>query len=217
MPSPFADLAGFIRTPEGRRVVLYKNDDELRFLESWLSSGIPVGTQDDKPHNTMESARDLLAECDRCPSATGRKKPSGSGTNGVMVLLNAPSMLQRSEMDLLRKDSAVLLKNMIGATGLKLEECYLTNLIKCDTTDPIVRPSDMLSNCTDVFRQELERIRPRIVIVMGDIKVIQRTVNESKGINWFTMHHPVTIVKNPELKRSAWNTLRLVMDKLKEE
>jgi len=197
-------------------MIPYRDEEERRFLESWLSSGTGNRPLQPGPSFAAEPSPDLLVECKRCPSAAGRKKPSGSGSNGVLVLLNAPSMLQRSEMDLLRKESAQLLKKMIEATGLRFDECYFTNLIKCDTNDPVVRPSDMLANCMDVFRQELEHVKPRIVIVMGDIKVIQRTVNESRGIHWFTIHHPVTIVKNPELKRTAWNTLQLVMDKLKE-
>lgn len=215
MTSLYADLAKLIKSPRGRRIVLYRNAEEQKYLEDWLSSGngsLPAEIS----ATAAIPAVNLLDKCDLCPSATGRKKSAGNGANGVMILLNAPALLQRREMDLFRRESADLLKNMITATGLKLEECYLTNLIKCDSCDPVVRPSDMLANCLNVFRQELEKVKPGIVIVMGDIKGIQRIVNESEGIHWYTIHHPVTIVKNPELKRPAWNTLQLVIDRLKE-
>jgi hypothetical protein len=45
---------------------------------------------------------------------------------------------------------------------------------------------------------------------MGEILPIQNVVNSSKGITWFNTEHTISLIKNPELKRPAWETLKLV-------
>ena len=45
---------------------------------------------------------------------------------------------------------------------------------------------------------------------MGDILPLQNVVKSSSGISWFNTDHPVTLLKNPDLKRPAWETLKLV-------
>lgn len=73
-----------------------------------------------------------------------------------------------------------------------------------------------MKNCEPIITREIEIIRPLVVIVFGDIIPLQRTIKESRDIFWYNIDHPITIIKNPELKRPAWNTLKLVMAKLGE-
>ena len=59
-------------------------------------------------------------------------------------------------------------------------------------------------------------MKPRIVIVFGDIMPLQKIVKGSVDIFWYNIEHPITLIKNPDLKRPAWSTLKLVMAKMKE-
>ena len=133
-----------------------------------------------------------------------------------MVILNAPVMMNRIEITLYKSESGGLLRKMIKAIGFELEDCYTTNLIKCESDDALTKPSDMIKNCTLILEKELAFYKPEIVIVMGEILPLQGIVKTSSGITWFNTEHPVALIKNPGLKRSAWETLKEVKKKYRE-
>ncbi|HQO40236.1 MAG TPA: uracil-DNA glycosylase family protein [Spirochaetota bacterium] len=189
-----------------------RNDDEKIYLKRYLTratgiSGVQPGTL---------SHAGTLNGCAGCPGAIEKKKPFGSGINGVMVVLNAPSLTSKMEMDFYRAESAELLKKMLGSIGLVSGECYITNLVKCETTDFLVKPSDMVRNCLPVLKSEIESVKPKIVIVMGELVPLQPVINATRGISWFNTEHSISLVKNPDLKRPAWQTLKLVKARLQE-
>jgi DNA polymerase len=192
-------------------VLLYRNDEEKGFLKSFLLSSGVSSSELTESNNGFP-----MPLCEKCPAIVERKKPFGTGINGVMIILNAPRMANRVEVEYFRTESVSLLKKMISSIGLELNDCYITNLIKCESGDPIIKPSDMLKNCLDVLKSEVQIIKPRVAIVMGDIIPLQQIVNLSRGINWFNTDHSISLIKNPELKRGAWETLKLVKKKLTE-
>ncbi len=190
-----------------KNTLLYKGEDELSYLVELLKPK----TEAAKISMIQDIAADFkISECKACPDITERKNPFGSGINGVMIILNAPRMANRIEMSIHRAESVELLKKMVSAIGLEMKECYVTNLIKCETGNALFKPSDMVKNCTKILQREVDLIKPRLVIVMGEILPIQAVVNSSKGIVWFNTEHTISLIKNPELKRPAWETLKLV-------
>lgn len=194
------------------RLIACRNDDEKIYLKRYLSKGRAGGIM--LPESPVQPG--TLSGCTGCPGAVERKKPFGSGTNGVMVILNAPALTSKMEMDFYRAESSELLKKMLGAIGLVSGECYITNLVKCETTDTLVKPSDMVRNCLPVLKSEIESVKPKIIIVMGEIVPLQPVVNATRGISWFNTEHSISLVKNPDLKRPAWETLKLVKTRLQE-
>jgi len=193
-----------------KNTLLYKGGDELNYLLEMLKPK----SEESKITTIQDITSDFkLSECKACPDIIERKNPFGSGSNGVMILLNAPRMANRIEISIHRAESVDLLKKMVSAIGLEMKECYVTNLIKCETGDALFKPSDMVKNCTKILQREINLIKPGIVIVMGEILPIQAIVNTSKGITWFNTEHTISLIKNPDLKRPAWETLKLVKAK----
>ena len=193
-------------------LIVCRNGDEKIYLKRYLAQGIISKTG--LAGSAVQPG--TLSGCSGCPAVVERKRPFGSGVNGVMVVLNAPALTSKMEMDFYRTESAELLKKMLGSIGLVFAECYITNLVKCETTDTLVKPSDMVRNCLPVLKAEIETVKPKIIIVMGEIVPLQPVVNTTRGISWFNTEHSISLVKNPDLKRPAWQTLKLVKTKLQE-
>jgi uracil-DNA glycosylase family 4 len=190
---------------------LYKTAEERLFLYGWINKAAIS-----PPEINDESVIASIENCNKCKNVKERKKGFGTGANRFMVLLNAPQMMNRIEMSLHRSESVDLLKKMLKAIGLELAESYTTNLIKCESTDPFTKPSDMLKNCLGILEKEIVFFNPEIILVMGDIIPLQGIVKGSSGITWFNTDHPVSILKNPDLKRPAWETLKLVKNRYAE-
>jgi DNA polymerase len=206
-------------------VIMSRNADEEEILRRWLdsvSSGKPAAaapeTAGAKPAdaNSPAALKELVEKCSLCGNVSERKPAYGDGSNGVMIILHAPRLIGRVEVQLYRKDSVDMLKAMVRAMQLSFPHCYVTNLIKCEAGDMLMKPSQMVSNCLEIIRKELALVKPSIVIVMGEMQPLQKIIHDSRGMFWFTVEHPITMLKNPDLKKSAWATLKNVMDKIRE-
>jgi uracil-DNA glycosylase family 4 len=196
-----------------KNILLYRGDEELVFIKEILKKRFSH-LKEPVIHDLSESLSP--SSCDLCPDITERKRPFGTGANGVMVILNAPRLVNKIEIAIHRTESVNLLKKMIQAVGLEMQQCYITNLIKCETASALIKPSDMVKNCIAILRKEIEIIKPEIIIVMGDILPLQSVVNSSTGITWFNTDHPVSLIKNNDLKRPAWETLKILKKKYQE-
>jgi len=191
---------------------LYNGDKELKNLFEIINTKI-------KAENTVPIAtsfKSLLAGCNKCPDIIIKRSPFGSGSNRVMIILNMPRMINREEIIKLKPESDELLKKMMSAINLELSECYITPVIKCETDNILNKPSDMVKNCSHILESEIDFIKPNLSIVMGDILPLQKIVNSRKDITWFNTEHPVSLIKNPELKRAAWATLKLASNRFLE-
>jgi DNA polymerase len=206
------DLASILREYGHDAAILFKNSEELEFLKNYLK-----GKTKPLPQPCIALTPDALINgCTKCKDIVERKTAYGTGENGVMIILNAPRMANKAELRIHRAESAGLLKKMINAIGIELHECYVTNLIKCESSDPFVKPSDMLKNCLDILKQEIDMINPRLAIVLGEIIPLQGVIKSVKGISWFNTEHTISLIKNPELKRPAWETLKIVRERYTE-
>ena len=204
----------------GKRLVICRNESEAAFLNSWISHS--QSKQDFPPthagaKNMMEQAdlNSFIKDCSKCGASQEKKIGIGSGKNGVMIILYAPKLVGKMEMQFYKKDSADMLKRITASMNLSFGDCYITNMIKCESDDPFMKPSVMASNCLSVLEAELALVKPKLALVMGDIRPLQKIVNNSE-ILWFAFEHPISMLKNPDLKKSAWETIKKINLKTKE-
>ncbi|MFC1668879.1 uracil-DNA glycosylase family protein [Spirochaetota bacterium] len=208
--SEVRDLFG--KKGKRNKYLLYRNYDELQYLNEWINKP----ANNDVVHITMDSFVETIKNCGKCNDVSDKKIGYGSGLNGIMILLNSPRLINKFEKDMLKSDSIKLMKKIISSINLKFDECYITNLIKCDYSEVLEKPSQILENCRDFLKDEIEIMDPRIILVMGEMMPVQKLVYEKDGISWFQIEHPITLINNPDLKRPAWNTLKLLTEKIKE-
>jgi DNA polymerase len=196
--------------------VLFHTEEEREALQRWLEprAAKPVPATVEAPAAPVDLER-AIHECGLCEGTLGKKPGFGTGASGVMVVLNAPRLITAEEKRLLKGGSIDLMKKMLAAIGLGPGECYITNIIKCEP-DVTAKPSAMFRNCEPFMEREIAEMRPHTVIVMGQIIPLKKEMDARKGIRWFNTDHPVTLIKNPDLKKSAWNTLKLVRAHLDE-
>jgi len=190
---------------------LCRGREERNFL---LQRREEAPCNDEQPGGDGILIPDMIRLCSICGQVQEKKYGFGSGGNGVMIVLNAPRLLGRDERDSYKRDSLDLMKKIIESVKLDYRECYITNMVKCETEDMLLKPSHVFESCRGILCSEIEKFSPKIVLVMGDLMPLQKLVLDYPGISWFNIHHPITLIKNSELKKSAWNTMKLVMKKI---
>ncbi|MCP4761501.1 MAG: hypothetical protein GY870_06950, partial [archaeon] len=149
-----------------KRLLLFRGDEELAFLKEWIEKR-PEAINKNEDTAGNSSTREVIENCGRCSNIYNKKFGYGNGDNGILILLNMPKAFSDSERNSLKSESINLLKKMMQAIDIDFEQCYTTNLIKCESRDVLNRPSLMFQNCENIFRRELKEKIPKIVIIMG--------------------------------------------------
>ncbi|PKL38029.1 MAG: hypothetical protein CVV44_12740 [Spirochaetae bacterium HGW-Spirochaetae-1] len=217
----YSELTSVLKGQYRKRLMpLFRSEEEVLFLRDWLEKDqVPLRMEPvtGKTYSrSSDELRSLVESCALCGATEERKYGYGDGSSGVMIILNSPRLISQVEIRLYRRESVEMIRKMVEAMNLAPARCYITNLVKCESSDRLVSPGQMMQNCLSVISQEMAVINPKIIIVMGEIQPLQKIVHGSSGVFWYTIEHPVTLLKNTELKRTAWATLKNVMGKIQE-
>lgn len=114
-----------------------------------------------------------------------------------------------------------LLNAMLAALGLKREEVYIANVLKCrppNNRDP--RPEEV-AQCEPFLIRQIELINPSIIVGLGRHAVhsllktdlalgkLRGTKHDYHGIPLIATYHPAYLLRSPQEKHKAWDDLRL--------
>jgi uracil-DNA glycosylase family 4 len=104
------------------------------------------------------------------------------------------------------------LDELLASAGLKREDVYIANVIKCrppQNRDPL--PAEIESCCKWVDRQ-IEIIQPRMIVTLGRYSLARYFPNESigkihgkprklRGVLYYPMYHPAAALHQGSLRR----------------
>jgi DNA polymerase len=114
-----------------------------------------------------------------------------------------------------------LLTNMIRALGMRREQVFIANILKCrppKNRDP--RPQESHA-CRPYLRRQIELLNPKIIVALGRIaaqNLLQTDtpigkmrgreyVYEDTGIPIVVTYHPAYLLRSPQEKRKVWKDL----------
>ena len=117
---------------------------------------------------------------------------------------------------------------MIAAIDLKREDVYIANIVKCRppyNADP--RP-EYAQACMGYLREQVRYVRPKVIVLLGRI-ACQNLLGEKQGITrlhgqifrrksfvLIPTYHPSALLRNPDLKRAAWEDFKIIKKVLEE-
>jgi uracil-DNA glycosylase family 4 len=122
-----------------------------------------------------------------------------------------------------------MLNKWIAAMGLRREDVYIANIVKCRPPGNRVPMPDEVATCTPYLERQLEIIRPRVIVTLGlpSLKYMMNdpklAMGKSRGIwrDWRGMKlmptfHPAYVLRSPtaEVRGAVWSDLKLVLAEL---
>lgn len=119
-----------------------------------------------------------------------------------------------------------LLTQMIEAMGLKRDDVYICNVVKCRPPENRTPEPDEIETCSPYLLRQLEVIQPQVIVCLGAVaaKTLLGT-NASMGKlrqQWFEFrsakllatYHPAYCLRNPPSKADVWKDLQMAMVEL---
>lgn len=183
--------------------------------------------------SAQEKAAALLAvqqeigDCTRCPLAyLGRHKivfGDGNPNARLMFVGEGPGADEDTQGLPFVGKAGQLLNNMIAAMGLKREEVYIANIVKCRPPNNRVPEPAEANVCTQFLVRQMDIVRPEIVVALGATAAlyllgVKRSLSALRG-HWHTCrgaklavtYHPAFLLRDPRQKAEAWKDLQMVM------
>lgn len=180
------------------------------------------------PHDTgamdWEPLARAVAGCTRCGlQATRTQTVFGVGKRSAQWLFigEAPGADEDRQGEPFVGRAGQLLNAMIEAIGLKREEVYIANVLKCrppGNRDP--QPNEV-ECCEPYLIRQIELIRPRLIVALGRHAAHNLLKTEAplsrlrgqrlsyRGTPLVATFHPAYLLRNPADKRRAWDDLCL--------
>jgi uracil-DNA glycosylase len=123
-----------------------------------------------------------------------------------------------------------LLDKMIAGMGLRREQVFIANIVKCRPPNNRVPMPDEVATCTPYLERQLEIIRPKVIVTLG-LPSLKYMMNDPKltmgrsrgqwrewrGIKLMPTFHPAYVLRQytDETRAAVWSDLKQVLTELK--
>src|SRR5256884_8970307 len=117
-----------------------------------------------------ELAREA-STCTRCRLATGRTQVVcgvGNPDAEIMFIGEGPGYYEDKQGEPFVGAAGQLLTKMLGEIGLRRQDVYIANVVKCrppGNRDPL---PDEIESCSPYLRGQIELIDPRVLVTLGN-------------------------------------------------
>lgn len=119
-----------------------------------------------------------------------------------------------------------LLTKIIEAMGLKRNEVYICNILKCRPPQNRNPLPNEIAVCEPYLKQQLKILSPQIICALGTfaakallktevpISILRGRFHSYEGIKLMPTYHPAYLLRNPSAKKTVWEDVQLIMKEL---
>ncbi len=179
--------------------------------------------------------REDLGDCKRCKLHVGRHHivyGSGSPDAELVFVGEGPGADEDEQgMPFVGRAGQLLTDMIQKGMGLRREDVYICNVVKCRPPSNRTPETDECAACTPFLFRQLAAIRPRVVCALG-ATAAQNLLGRKSALGPLRGHahplqlgsgatqlvvtyHPAYLLRDPSQKREAWKDLQFVMQLLR--
>jgi len=119
-----------------------------------------------------------------------------------------------------------LLNNMISAMGLKREEVYIANVVKCRPPNNRTPEPEEANTCMQFLWRQIDVVRPLVLVALGataatyllgqrqPLAGLRGRIHAVRGASLIVTYHPAYLLRDPRQKKEAWADLQIAMKEL---
>ena len=177
----------------------------------------------------LELIREDIGECTRCALHKCRNKivfADGDANARLMFVGEGPGADEDAQGLPFVGRAGQLLNNMIMAMGLKREEVYIANVVKCRPPQNRTPEPDEANTCSPFLFRQIDVVRPEVIVALGataatyllgqrqPLAGLRGRVHSFRGSKLIVTYHPAFLLRDPRQKKEAWADLQIAMREL---
>jgi uracil-DNA glycosylase len=191
------------------------------------------------PIAALKLIREDLGDCTRCKlHQQGRKQivfGVGNPQAELMFVGEGPGADEDTQGEPFVGRAGQLLNNMIKAMGIRREDVYIANIVKCRPPGNRTPERDECETCSPFLMRQIAVVKPKVVVALGavaakNLLAINAPMSELRGRFYDFMppgaqssdhswqgtklavtYHPAFLLRDPRQKGEAWKDLQMVM------
>ncbi|MCE9534534.1 MAG: uracil-DNA glycosylase [Planctomycetes bacterium] len=175
---------------------------------------------------------DRVSKCSRCPELASTRTQTVFGVGPLdpelCFLGEAPGADEDRQGQPFVGAAGQLLDRIIVAMGMKREEVYICNILRCRPPANRQPKPDESKNCREYLDAQLDLVRPRFICTLGataaqnllgttiGVGKLRGTFRDYRGIPVLCTYHPASLLpsRSPEKKKDVWEDMKLLLAKM---
>ena len=176
---------------------------------------------------TWEELENSIINCNKCKLCKTRRNivfGTGNKNAKIMFIGEGPGADEDIQGEPFVGRAGKLMDMAFGIVGIKREEVYIANIVKCRPPANRNPEDDESAACLNYLRNQVMLVRPEIIVLLGNValknilgKEYSITASrgkwtEKKGIKYMPTWHPAALLRDETKKVDFINDLKLVTD-----
>jgi uracil-DNA glycosylase family 4 len=193
---------------------------DLQVLEAVPAvPAVPAGQE-------LVAIREDIGDCTRCKlCGLGRRQivyGVGNSSADLMFVGEAPGRDEDIQGIPFVGRAGQKLTQIIEAIGLKRDDVYIANVIKCRPPENRNPEPDEVEACEQFLFRQIDVIRPKVIVALGTfaarsllksdapISRLRGRVYDYRGAKLVPTFHPAYLLRNPSCRREVWEDMKKV-------
>jgi DNA polymerase len=193
----------------------------------------PVGSEAAAPEQRRHELTVLaerVAGCTRCAELARTRTQTVFGVGRVDAELcfigEAPGGEEDRRGEPFVGPAGQLLNRIIVACGMKREDVYICNILRCRPPGNRLPLPNEAHNCREYLERTLELVRPKFLCALGacaaqnllgstlSIGRLRGRFHDYGGIPVLCTYHPAFLLRNPEKKKDVWEDMKKLLARM---
>lgn len=171
----------------------------------------------------LQAFYEEIKDCQKCALGKTRKNfvfGYGNPKARVMFIGEAPGREEDEQGVPFVGPAGKLLDKMLASIGIRREDIFIANVLKCRppyNRDPL---PDEVSQCEPYLKKQIEMVGPQILVALGRIagqsllrntetlSNLRSSEHEYEGKPLLVTYHPAALLRNPRWKAQSWEDLK---------
>lgn len=175
--------------------------------------------------NSWEELEQACENCNKCKLCTNRNKVvigEGNKNAKIMFIGEGPGADEDMQGIPFVGKAGKLMNMAFAGLGIKREEIYITNVVKCRPPNNRNPEKEEAESCMEYLREQINLVKPEIIVLLGSVALknilgeeysITKTRGqwvEKDGIKYMPTFHPAALLRDETKKIAFWNDLKMV-------
>ena len=181
-------------------------------------------------YENWEELSEAIKDCNKCKLCKARQNivfGTGNKNAKIMFIGEGPGADEDLQGEPFVGKAGKLMNMAFDVVGLKREEVYIANIVKCRPPSNRNPEDDEAAACLNYLRNQVILVKPKIVVLLGSValkNILGKEYGitagrgkwiEKKGILYLQTWHPAALLRDETKKIDFIKDLKLVMDKIK--
>ncbi len=182
-------------------------------------------------YNNWEELEEVVKQCRKCRLCENRKNVVfgvGNREADIMFIGEGPGADEDAQGEPFVGKAGKLMNMAFDMLGIKREEVYIANIVKCRPPNNRNPQDDEAENCLDYLRNQVILVKPKIIVLLGSValknilgKEYGITASrgkwiEKKGILYMPTWHPAALLRDENKKIDFIKDLKQVIKRYNE-